>query len=613
MILLAPGAKVGRFQVVRILGQGSMGVVYLATDPTIERPIALKTLRWEGAGEDADRQVIEDRFLREARLAGRLQHPNIVTIYDVGLARDISFIAMEYVDGEPLTNIVGADVPLEWGVGIVRQAAEALGHAHERDVLHRDVKPGNILLSKEGRPKVTDFGVGKFLTAATSDLAQEGLLYGSPAYSSPEQIRGQKLDGRSDLFSLAVVFYELLTGARPFAGDSVTKVSYLILNSQPRDPRELRPELPLVARDVFFRLLGKSPEERPASAAEFIREIERITGSRKLPGTARAVAAAGSDEWRTQRKPALAPGEAPAAAADTVEVPELLGEPLPDRRVLRRSLVDWWRTQGTRRRFLLAAMGSLAAILLLLILQQARSTSETKGKAGVGREVQQRSLDPAARPAQESAAGGGATTGSVRPTMEAPVGSRPLSGRGTEIERIYRTRRYARFAVTPQQARIYVDGRYVGIADDWDNWGGGCAFPFARTGPHPVRLELSGYRSLNLDVRVTRDAAAETVEVDDTLELRSEVAYPKLPKVAGRTTGAVEFAVEPSDAVVWLGGKRLDAASAFTSGKPLLLSGPKVYDLKLSAPGRKSKTVRILVAPNAGRSRARVKLKLRRR
>lgn len=598
MILLSPGAKVGRFQIVRVLGQGSMGVVYLATDPSIQRPIALKTLRWEGKAEDAGRQATEDRFLREARLAGRLQHPNIVTIYDVGLAEGISFIAMEYVDGEPLTQIVGADLPLEWGVGIVRQAAEALGHAHERNVLHRDVKPGNILLSKEGRPKVTDFGVGKFLTAATSDLAQEGLLYGSPAYSSPEQIRGQKLDGRSDLFSLAVVFYELLTGARPFASDSVTKVSYLILNSQPRDPRELRPELPPAAREVFFRLLAKPPEERPADAAEFIREVERITDSRKLPDAARALTGAPPNGRRRPRKPAPAPEDIPAAALDTVEVPELLGEPLPDGR-------------GPRRRFLLAALGSLAAILLFLILWDGRPARETKGQAAVGREPsERRSGKTAAPPVPGSSGAADAASDSIRPAPAVPAPGRRLDGEGSDIERVYRTRRYARFAVSPQQARITVDGRYVGIADDWDDWGGGRAFPFARSGRHHIRLELPGYRSLNLEVRVTRDSGAETVEVDDRLELRSKVGYPKLPKVAGRSTGGVEFSVEPPDAAVWLGAKRLGSASAFTR-KPLLLPGPRVYDLKLSAPGRESKTVRILVASNAGRDRALVKLRLK--
>ncbi len=277
MSVLPPGSKLGRFQIASVLGQGAMGVVYLANDPDIERPVAIKTVRPEGVGGETP-QDLENRFLKEARLAGRLQHPNIVTVYDVGRDHGVCFIAMEYVDGHPLTRYLsaGAEMPLSARVGIIRQVAEALGHAHERGVLHRDVKPGNILVAKDGRVKVTDFGIGKFTEASTSELTRTGHMVGSPAYMSPEQVKGEKLDGRSDLFSLGIVLYELLTGARPFPGDSITTLVYQILHTEPRDPLELKADLPVATREVVARLLAKAPDRRPANAQEFVRELKRI-------------------------------------------------------------------------------------------------------------------------------------------------------------------------------------------------------------------------------------------------------------------------------------------------------------------------------------------------
>src|SRR5215471_13365585 len=254
-----------------------MGIVYLAHDPQIERPVALKTLRPEaisgGYGEE-----IESRFLKEAKLAGRLSHPNVVTVYEAGEDKGAAYIAMEFVDGQALTAFMGpqGDLSLPDRIAIVRQVGLALEHAHDRGVLHRDIKPGNILITTDRRVKVADFGIGKLLSAASSDLTRTGHMIGSPAYMSPEQIRGEKLDGRSDLFSLAVVFYELLTGTRPFPGDSITTLVYQILHLEPRDPLQVKPDLPPQTSDVFARLLAKTPDKRPASAREFLQEVDRI-------------------------------------------------------------------------------------------------------------------------------------------------------------------------------------------------------------------------------------------------------------------------------------------------------------------------------------------------
>src|SRR5262249_38843828 len=253
---------------------GAMGTVYLAHDPQIERPVAVKTLRLEGSQEQG--KDLASRFLKEAKLAGRLQHPNIVTIYEAGREQNTDFIAMEYVEGEPLRRLMtDPDFSLSERVEVVRQTALALEHAHDRGVLHRDIKPGNILITRDGRVKVADFGIGKLLEGA-GDLTRTGQMLGSPAYMSPEQIRGEKLDGRSDFFSLGVVFYELLTGSRPFPGDTITTLIYQILHTEPRDPLRLRADLPPSTRSVFSRLLAKAPDKRPAGAKEFLREVGSI-------------------------------------------------------------------------------------------------------------------------------------------------------------------------------------------------------------------------------------------------------------------------------------------------------------------------------------------------
>jgi len=251
------GSRLGRFEITGVLGEGAMGTVYLAHDPQIERPVAVKTLRLEGSQEQG--KDLASRFLKEAKLAGRLQHPNIVTIYEAGRDQNTDFIAMEYVEGEPLKRLMtDPDFSLSERVEVVRQTALALEHAHDRGVLHRDIKPGNILITRDGRVKVADFGIGKLLEGA-GDLTRTGQMLGSPAYMSPEQIRGEKLDGRSDFFSLGVVFYELLTGSRPFPGDTITTLIYQILHTEPRDPLRLRADLPPSTRSVFSRLLAKAP------------------------------------------------------------------------------------------------------------------------------------------------------------------------------------------------------------------------------------------------------------------------------------------------------------------------------------------------------------------
>lgn len=616
-----------------------MGTVFLTHDPSIERPVAIKTLRAAVAGGE-HREEVESRFLKEAKLAGRLQHPNIVTVYEVGQDQGVYFIAMEYVDGESLSRFVASHPDFSLGdrVELIRQVALALQHAHDRGVLHRDIKPGNILVTGDRRVKVADFGIGKLLTGS-ADLTRTGQMIGSPAYMSPEQVRGEKLDGRTDFFSLGVVFYELLTGSRPFPGDSITTLVYQILHTEPRDPLSLRGDLPPSTRRVFARLLAKSPDKRPANAGEFLREIKAIETE-----------LGGSEQTHSL----------PPSAPLPTKVAELPAEPVATRAVADRDQVAPKASPAAPRSFSPAYLFGAAALLVSIatLVFIWRQTGRTEWKpspppapvstaaAAVATSVVQAPA-PAATPeailspgplaAADAIVGAprySITTAAVRasrtvvtrvppaPSPPPAAPSEPVAiASGSEAssasasrftpDNVYRTRRYAKFSVSPDQARIYLDGRYVGVADDWDDRGGGKTLEIGREGTHRVRLEVPGYRSLNLEVIATPQAADETVEIGDELKRESRVSYPKIPKLDDRTIGPVEFAVDPPDAMISEGGKDLGPASSFGPASPLRLSGPMVHDLLISAPGRKSKTVRILVAENADRERAKVKVELK--
>src|SRR5258706_206142 len=203
-----------------------MGLVYLARDPQIEREVALKTVRCDGPGSTFNVDESKARFLKEPRISGRLQPPHIVTVFDVGEDQGTLYLAMEYVSGGSLSQRLGKGEPLELEdrIRIVGEVASALAHAHERGVIHRDIKPANILLTETLRAKVTDFGIGKLL-AGDTDLTSTGQMVGSPSYMSPEQIRGEKLDVRSDIFSLGVVLYQTITERKPFPADTLTTPS----------------------------------------------------------------------------------------------------------------------------------------------------------------------------------------------------------------------------------------------------------------------------------------------------------------------------------------------------------------------------------------------------
>ena len=255
--------KIGRYKIVGELGRGAMGVVYKATDPNIGRTVALKTMRVDVHGlESAD---LMRRFKNEARAAGLLSHPNIVTIYDAGEYDGIFYIAMECLEGTTLQELM-AERRLETGeaVRIAHEIAKGLDYAHSHGIVHRDVKPANIMITRRGAVKIMDFGIAK----AGGSMTATGQVLGSPNYMSPEQVKGKSFDGRSDLFSLGVLLYEMLTGEKPFAGQNVTTIIYKIVNENPIPPRELETAVPAGLNTLVLKALAKSPippaKKRPA-------------------------------------------------------------------------------------------------------------------------------------------------------------------------------------------------------------------------------------------------------------------------------------------------------------------------------------------------------------
>ena len=273
-LLITGGAKptLGRYEIIKELGKGAMGTVYLGRDPKINRDVAIKTMALSQEFEADELQEVKERFFREAETAGRLNHPNIVTIYDAGEEHDLAYIAMELLSGTDLSPFTkpGKLMPPVAALKICGKVAEALHYAHAHGVVHRDIKPANIMLLKDKTVKVTDFGIAR---VTASSKTKTGVVLGTPSYMSPEQLSGKHVDGRSDLFSLGAMLYELLTGVRPFRGDSMATLMFQIANEPHPDIREHRPELPEEVARLIDRMLAKKAEDRVATGGEVVRAI----------------------------------------------------------------------------------------------------------------------------------------------------------------------------------------------------------------------------------------------------------------------------------------------------------------------------------------------------
>ena len=294
----------GRYRIVRKIGAGGMADVHLAEDQELGRRVAIKILNDRHAN---DEQFVE-RFRREAKNAAALNHPNIVSIYDRGEAEDTYYIAMEYLDGRSLKElIVGhGPAPVKVAIEYARQILSALRFAHRHGIVHRDIKPHNVLVDREGRVKVTDFGIAR---AGTSQMTETGSIVGTAQYLSPEQARGGEVDQRSDLYSLGVVLYELLTGRTPFEGDTPVEIAMKHLSAMPQAPSELRRDIPHELDLVVLRALAKDPEDRYQSADEMEADLDRV---------ARGAPVAGATVDAATQVMSRIPAEAEIAAAATV-------------------------------------------------------------------------------------------------------------------------------------------------------------------------------------------------------------------------------------------------------------------------------------------------------
>jgi serine/threonine-protein kinase len=373
--------RIGRYKVVRELGRGAMGVVYHAIDPNIGRPVAIKTIQLGEKRTPEEQERLRERLFREARSAGILSHPGIVTIYDVEQQDDVAYIAMEYVDGPTLDQWLSEQrsMPPEWMFGILAQTANALDYAHQKGIVHRDIKPANIMIAADGTAKITDFGIAKI--TASEQFTMTGSIVGTPHYMSPEQVQGLAVDGRSDQFSLAVIAFELLTGEKPYTGEHLTTVVYKIVAEDPVSPHRLNPTLSGPIDAVVRKALSKKPENRYRTCREFVEALEK--------------ACAATKGWQTMPRggsanaPTLADAVKPA-----VSLP-------PPRRPARREPVTGETVVRRRSGFVPFLMAILVAAALLALIGW--QYSAWTGSKGVGRSGDRSEGQPAAASTQTAA------------------------------------------------------------------------------------------------------------------------------------------------------------------------------------------------------------------
>ena len=448
--------RIGRYEVVSALGQGAMGAVYKAVDPLIERTVAIKTIGLQLS--KAERAEFEERFYREAKSAGRLNHANIVTIYDVGETEDIAYIAMEYVEGKSLRELLdsGVVLPTELIVRIAGRVANALHYAHENHVVHRDIKPANIMITSNRDVKIMDFGIAQIPTGSRTQL---GTVLGSPKYMAPEQVTGQPTDGRTDIFALGVVLYEMLTGATPFNGDNLSAIMYQVLNLDPAPPSTVNPRVPPAFDRIVRRALAKRPEDRYRTAREFARDLKQLGGApaeaaHRLPARARPANSptdgAAMDEPTTVL---LQPGRARARPVDTAtdarrEKPargrrRLVWVALPLAVVAGLAVVAWGPGREHAPAPAPAPLTAAPAPAERVAAAPVKSAAETAVMPDVVPAVAPESVPPAARQPARSA-------GTVAQSAPAPRPAAPA--KATLV-----------VAVAPW-GEVYVDGRSAGVS-----------------------------------------------------------------------------------------------------------------------------------------------------
>jgi len=509
----SPPEKVGRYEIRGEIGRGAMGRVYRGFDPQLGREVAIKMIATSLAGGRDDGDEVAARFLREARVAARLQHPGVVAVYDAGREGDGLYLVMELVDGETLAERLsrGEFPSIEEALDIVAQAADALAAAHATQIVHRDIKPGNLMITRGGRVKVADFGVAKAVGEST-ELTRTGMMVGSPAYMAPEQVKGQSLDGRSDLFSLGVVLYEMLLKRKPFPADTVTSLVYQILHEDPMADAAIAASLRPGVSEFLRQALAKDREERipdaetfADSARELAAEPSSATAPTKLLAR-RTTTSARVGATASARK-AAAGGAGPEAQAE-----------------------------GPSRRGLWAALAVAAAVVAVVLFWVVRTPSSPDVGAPAttptpaSAQPLAQPATPAETPAPEPTATAAAATATPpkalptatpKPTAVVPPAPTPAPTPKPTPEPplagVFETRRGAEFHVDPEDALVTVAGKLLGKADDWDGVGGGKIYVFPAPGEYLVHLELEGYYDAWIKIVVKPDAKRNVVDVDTEL------------------------------------------------------------------------------------------------
>lgn len=274
-----PLTHLGRYELVRVLGRGAMGLVYEGRDPRLGRKVAIKTILKTHLADPALAREYSSRFVREAQAAARLAHPNIVIVHDFGEDDEVSYLVMEFIEGRELAQLFDERTPFDLAsaVRIVCDLLEALAYAHDHGVVHRDVKPANVMIDRAGRVKLTDFGVAR-LVDSNADRTLPGTMVGTPSYMSPEQVQGLAVGSRTDLFAVGIVLYQFLTGSRPFSGGGPWEIQRQIVHDQPRAPSMVNPSLPTALDAVMQRALAKDPHDRYPDARTFAADLQRAAG-----------------------------------------------------------------------------------------------------------------------------------------------------------------------------------------------------------------------------------------------------------------------------------------------------------------------------------------------
>lgn len=320
--------KAGRYELREELGRGAMGVVYRAHDPVIGRDVAVKTMHLSEAGTGMTREELVARFQTEARAAGLLTHPNIVVVFDAGEEEGLFYITMELVEGRSLQTLLDSRqvFSLPRIMRLMEQVCSALDFAHQRNVVHRDIKPANLMLTAEDTVKITDFGTAKILQIGT---AQTSHVMGTPSYMSPEQVKGKPVDGRSDVFSLGVILYELMTGEKPFPGQNITTVIYKIINEDPISPRSLDSTIHPGLSTVIQRALAKEPSARYQTCQELLDALKSYHDAAnpdatiRVPSSGTLTAGSGARAARPPARSSLIPASMPTNSAESVPSPFL--------------------------------------------------------------------------------------------------------------------------------------------------------------------------------------------------------------------------------------------------------------------------------------------------